>query len=144
MNSTEKIEKIEKIEYSQKSFVLTGDNTKKYKEDIKSLGGKWNSNLTNKETGEKFKGWIFPKTLEYKVDAWLNNGTLEKKEKHTSKREKDDSRYIQSLLDRISVLEKDISDIKSFLAIKQTRNISVKEEDYEEGEVGEVHKRLLK
>ena len=39
-------------DYSEKSMVLKGD-TRQYKEDIKKLGGKWNSNLTDKKSGDK-------------------------------------------------------------------------------------------
>ena len=45
--------------YSSRSFVLFGDDTKIYKGSIKGLGGKWNHNLTNPITGERFGGWIF-------------------------------------------------------------------------------------
>ena len=44
--------------YSPKSFVVRG-NTKEYKDKLKSLGGKWNANLTDKSTGSRFGGWIF-------------------------------------------------------------------------------------
>jgi hypothetical protein len=58
------------LKYSAKSIVLTGD-TRMYKEEIKALGGKWNSRLTNKETKEKFGGWIFPSTFKDKVDYFF-------------------------------------------------------------------------
>ena len=45
--------------YSAKSFVLFGDDTRNHKELIKSLNGKWNRGLTNPKTSEKFEGWIF-------------------------------------------------------------------------------------
>jgi len=48
------------VDYSEKSIVLTG-NTKPYKEEIKSLGGRWNSRL--KDGDETMMGWIFPKKL---------------------------------------------------------------------------------
>ena len=40
--------------YSEKSFVVLGE-TKPHKENIKKLGGKWNSRLRNNKMG-----WIFP------------------------------------------------------------------------------------
>ena len=39
--------------YTDKSFVMRGEDTTKHKETLKTLGGKWNSNL--KDGG----GWIF-------------------------------------------------------------------------------------
>ena len=47
------------INYSDKSFVIFGDDTRNHKDLIKSLGGSWNSGLTNPITGERFGGWIF-------------------------------------------------------------------------------------
>lgn len=58
--------------YTDKSFVVRGD-TKKYREYLKNLGGKWNSSLTDKETGEKFGGWIFPSIKQRDVKNWYNN-----------------------------------------------------------------------
>ena len=52
---------MEIIEYTEKSIVVCGD-TKLYKDKLKAMGGKWNANFTNKTTGEKFGGWMFPKT----------------------------------------------------------------------------------
>jgi len=53
-------------EYSEKSFVIRGD-TKKYKDTLKELGGKWNSNLKDGA------GWIFPNTKRNDVDEWLSH-----------------------------------------------------------------------
>lgn len=47
------------INYSDRSFVLFGDDTRNHKDLIKSLGGKWNGGLTNPITNERFGGWIF-------------------------------------------------------------------------------------
>ena len=47
------------IDYTDKSIVLTG-NTFEIKEQIKSLGGKFN--VFTHADGTKFKGWVFPKT----------------------------------------------------------------------------------
>jgi hypothetical protein len=54
-------------EYSEKSFVLRGDNTRDYKDTLKSLGGKWNLNL--KGGG----GWIFGNSKKSKVSAFLDS-----------------------------------------------------------------------
>jgi hypothetical protein len=51
---------IELFDYTEKSFVITGDGTKSIKEILKENGGKWNSNLS--KDGKKFGGWIFSKT----------------------------------------------------------------------------------
>jgi hypothetical protein len=46
------------IEPYGKGIVVRG-NTKPFKVKLQEIGGKWNKKLTNKETGEKFGGWIF-------------------------------------------------------------------------------------
>lgn len=50
--------------YSDKSFVISG-NTKEYKEELKEMGGKWNSKLT---CGS---GWIFSLTKKKELEDWL-------------------------------------------------------------------------
>jgi hypothetical protein len=47
------------INYSDRSFVLFGEDTINHRDLIKSLGGRWNRNLRNPITGERFGGWIF-------------------------------------------------------------------------------------
>ena len=55
------------INYSDKSFVVTGD-TKQHKEELKKLGGKWNSNLS---CGA---GWIFSLKSKEQVEKFINEG----------------------------------------------------------------------
>ena len=57
-----------KIEdYTDRSIVVNG-NTRKYKEDLKKLGGKYNGNLENGP------GWIFPKLTENSVKTFIKEG----------------------------------------------------------------------
>ena len=72
-------------DYTAKSFVIRGD-TRDYKEDIKSIGGKWNSSLTDKETGEKFGGWIFPGGKRREVEKWLCEKDTGHEEKKTEEK----------------------------------------------------------
>jgi hypothetical protein len=53
------MEPIRIIKYSERSIVLTGSETKTHKDLLKELGGGYNRNLTNPETGEKLSGWVF-------------------------------------------------------------------------------------
>lgn len=48
-----------------KSFLVKGD-TKAIKNDLKAMGGKWNSSLS---------GWIFPKTKELEVADYIKKNT---------------------------------------------------------------------
>ena len=50
--------------YSEKSFCIYGD-TKKYKEKLKTMGGKWNANLRDGA------GWIFANKCREEVERWL-------------------------------------------------------------------------
>ena len=52
-------------DYTDKSFVLCGEETKNHKDYIKELGGKWNSNL---KTGP---GWIFSMNQKEKVNELI-------------------------------------------------------------------------
>jgi hypothetical protein len=54
-------------EYSERSIVVRGD-TRKYKEDLKKLGGKYNARLS----GEP--GWIFSKRQQADVEKFISSG----------------------------------------------------------------------
>ena len=60
---------IEIVSYTEKSCVVRGD-TKPHKDSLKNMGGKWNSNLTDKETSDKFGGWIFPMSRRPRLEKW--------------------------------------------------------------------------
>ena len=68
--STIRIEK-----YTDKSIVVRGETTE-YKETLKSLGGKWNARLVDKQTEEKFGGWIFPLSKLKDVEKWMSNKSV--------------------------------------------------------------------
>ena len=56
--------------YSPKSFVVKGDTTK-HSQELSNLGGKWNSKLTDAQSGEKFGAWIFPNSKRNTIEEWL-------------------------------------------------------------------------
>lgn len=61
-------------EYSEKAIVVRGEATKTYKENLKTLGGKYNASLKGGA------GWIFSKTSEAKVNKFIasaNKGDVE-------------------------------------------------------------------
>lgn len=60
-------------DYSAKSFVVRGE-TRDYKDVLKSMGGKWNSRLTDKTTGDKFGAWLFWSDKREELDTWIANG----------------------------------------------------------------------
>ena len=51
-----RIDDIQILQYSEKSFVVTGEGTKAFKKELAELGGRFNGFLTHPETKEKFKG----------------------------------------------------------------------------------------
>ena len=55
-------------DYTDKSFVVFGE-TKNFKDILKELGGKFNSNL---KVGP---GWIFSKANKEKVENWMKSTT---------------------------------------------------------------------
>ena len=71
-------------DYSAKSFVVRGE-TRECKESLKALGGKWNSSLTDKETGDKFGAWLFWSDKRKELDAWLDKGCSEVESTHGTK-----------------------------------------------------------
>ena len=95
-----------------KSFILSGPDTKKYKEEIKKLGGKWNSSLV---------GWIFANRHRENIEAFVKNperaGELNppRRETHSDsdseileRKEMELSRYLK----RIETLQREISTLK--------------------------------
>jgi hypothetical protein len=60
-------------DYTQKSFVVRGD-TKEYKESLKTMGGKWNSGLSDKHTGDKFGAWLFWSDKRKEIESWIEKG----------------------------------------------------------------------
>jgi hypothetical protein len=57
------------VEYSDRSIAVYGD-TKEYKDKLKELGGKFNSNL------REGAGWIFPKMKESAVREFVRTGAV--------------------------------------------------------------------
>jgi hypothetical protein len=68
----EKIEDIELIQYSDRSYALFGEGTKKIKDQLKSLGCRFNPFLTDPKTGQKRAGWIFSITKLDKIKELIS------------------------------------------------------------------------
>jgi hypothetical protein len=60
-------------DYTPKSFVVRGD-TRDSKDSLKALGGKWNSSLTDKDSGDKFGAWLFWSDKRKELDSWIKKG----------------------------------------------------------------------
>ena len=53
--------------YSEKAIVVRGEDTKKYKNELMDLGGKYNALLKGGP------GWIFPKIKQNKISDFINS-----------------------------------------------------------------------
>ena len=155
------------ISYTDKSIVVIGD-TKKYKDSLKNLGGKWNASLTNRETGEKFMGWIFYLSKQREVQSWIDNGSpdvVESKTESKTESKQAESQPKMSILakpkvlpsssdDRIRQLEKSIEMLIAKVASLEIEVSSLKkgtpkdeevdDEEVDDEEVQTPPKRLLR
>lgn len=80
-------------DYTERSIVVQGD-TRKYKEDLKKLGGKYNGKLKNGP------GWIFPKTSKDEVDSFINNGKRLVSDEEAKEGEERSQRRAREFLER--------------------------------------------
>ena len=142
-------------DYTLKSFVVRGE-TREYKDTLKSLGGKWNSSLTDKQTGEKFGAWLFWNDNRDKVEKWFSNGCSKIVEESSVFKIKqnieDDKSDFSKMLKSIEKIEKHIekidNDVKIILNYIQKDNTCILSksdnlEEYEDSEPGPM-RRLLK
>jgi DNA polymerase III alpha subunit (gram-positive type) len=87
-------------QYSDYSLVLQGEETKKYIQNLKDIGGKWNKNLKNGS------GWIFNKNKEADILNFLNN--LKSEENNVSEQNNESKQNLNNLLElksKINYLE---------------------------------------
>jgi hypothetical protein len=63
---------MEIIEYTEKSIVVFGEETRNKVSEMKTLGGRFNPKLTHPVTKEKFAGWIFSKKKKEQVENLVN------------------------------------------------------------------------
>jgi len=115
--------------YTPKSIVVRGEDSKERKEDLKAIGGKWNSKLS---TGP---GWIFPVTKKEIVTKYIQTGCLDGRAKYQNENGPNDTRRIIELEQRVSKLEKYIENL---------RHESSKNTDASVVSEKKEHKRLLK
>lgn len=62
---------IELVDYSDKSWALRGEDTKKYRDEIKKLTKIFNPYLKDPDTGKRFGGWIIAKIHTDKLNKLL-------------------------------------------------------------------------
>jgi hypothetical protein len=167
MSSSKSFTDISLEEYSKLSIVVRGE-TRKYKEDLKKLGGKYNGRLS----GEP--GWIFSKRQQSDVENFISKGERLVTEQEARdgesrtqsfEREKQTSTYsqptsqptnisieMQKMSARIDSLEKLVKTLmsvknkepKSPKNVKKVINIIDNSDYSDEEEVSKPMKRLLR
>lgn len=133
MSSQSQFKDISLEEYTDRSVVVRGE-TRQYKEDLKKLGGKYNSRLR----GEP--GWIFPKSKQSDIVKFMKEGKrlVSEEEAHAgeartleweSKRNVDKKTYSSSssndnavLIDMIKKLTQRVDLMDKKLSILMTAN----------------------
>ena len=97
--------------YSEKSFVVLGE-TKPHKENIKKLGGKWNSRLRNNKMG-----WIFPMSKRDPVEKYINTfkktGNIPEIKVSQSKTFNISQQDLEDILKRLEKLEQEVKKLKN-------------------------------
>lgn len=88
-------------DYSPKSFVVRGETTE-YKEELKQLGGKWNSRLTDKQSGEKFGAWLFWSDKRLEIEGWLANGSTSSNTRNETRTETKRTSSLEEKIDRLT------------------------------------------
>lgn len=63
--------------YSDASFIVYGEDTKEIKDNLMSLGGRWNPNLKHPlYEGQKIKAYIFSNGRKEKLMEWLSSNDV--------------------------------------------------------------------
>ena len=97
--------------YTEKSFVVLGD-TRPHKENIKKLGGKWNSRLKDNKMG-----WIFPMSKKDSVEKYINDfkqiGDIPEIKESQTKIVSMSQKDLENILKRLEKLEQEVRGLKN-------------------------------
>ena len=137
-------------DYSEKSIVVRGTETKTHKEGLKNLGGKYNMNLKGQP------GWVFPKTKSQSVQAFISNcleNNVNSNQTTLSKNISTKNKLLDELLHKCFEIKKLINQLTEEIKEEQESQNNSKVEskiivnddfsDSEESEVIIPRKRLL-
>jgi hypothetical protein len=115
---------MEVIEYTEKSIVVFGEETRNKVSQIKALGGRFNPTLTHPVTKNKFAGWIFSKKKKEQVDHLVKGipPTIEKSQPKKYTTEKLSFEYPST---------PETQDVPSFTMIIPKVGIKIKLDEYE-------------
>jgi hypothetical protein len=65
---------IQIMSHTEKSFAVVTNKVLIYQDLLSKLGGIFDQNIVNKETGETFMGWIFYMDKKDEIQNWINEG----------------------------------------------------------------------
>lgn len=134
------------IPHTEKSFILVTNNDIAYMITLKNLGGVFDANLIDKETGKKFMGWIFFMNKKEEILNWIENGcpkvynqrerssetkVSEEINNKNSDLEKRFQRSIDTILLRLDCFELQIRKLSEELNIIKSTIKNETEEEYE-------------
>ena len=122
-------------DYSEKSFLVYGTTTKKFKDKLKCIGGKYN---------RKLQGWIFSNRHKNKVDDLLLSLKEEEEEDDNIiifKKTKNDSSYINNLEKQLLKLK--TQNVNLLKKVKETDYFVIKVDKKEQNMLIKESKQFL-
>jgi hypothetical protein len=122
-------------DYSEKSFVVLGE-TLPHKDNLKALGGKWNSRLRDGK-----KGWIYPMSRKSSVEEYISTGKVNPVFSSNSLKEEVDKLYKQYQLasQEIAELKKRVSKLE-----KKSHVVEEGDDKSDDEEPPRPHRRLIR
>ena len=125
-------------DYSEKSFVVLGE-TLPHKDNLKALGGKWNSRLRDGK-----KGWIYPMNRKSSVEEYISTGKVNPVFSSSSLKEE-----VYQLRKQFENAFQEIEKLKKSVARLERKSHVVedaddKSDDEEEEKQPRPHRRLIR
>ena len=131
-------------DYSEKSFVVLGE-TLPHKDNLKALGGKWNSRLRDGK-----KGWIYPMNRKSSVEEYISTGKVNPVFSSNSLKEEVDKLWDihKHWLSQYQLASQEIAELKKRVSKLEKKSHVVEEgddkSDDEEEEPPRPHRRLIR
>ena len=126
-------------DYTEKSFVVLGD-TKPHKDNIKKLGGKWNSRLRDNKMG-----WIFPMSKKESVEEYISDfqktGEIKQIQGKTQNLQRTD---LSDILKRLERLEMEVKQLRMEKEIRSKEDNKNDNNDSENESEEKPRRRLLR
>ena len=125
-------------DYSEKSFVVLGE-TLPHKDNLKALGGKWNSRLRDGK-----KGWIYPMNRKSSVEEYISTGKVNPVFSSNSLKEEVDKlrKQFENAFQEIEKLKKSVAKLERKSHVVEEGDD--KSDDEEEEEQPRPHRRLIR